>query len=287
MDTKRCSRCHEAKPVTEFYKNVTQPDGLNGYCKSCWKQMYKDKREAQRAQTLEATEDARFIDFGKQVLDGRKVKGWTQERLGEMLGVTGTQVRLWEKGKAVPQQDTLKRLCNLLGMEIPLSVTRNSSNLFPVGVAECANPQCRKQFPVYKTGVRYCSKECAYAMQGERQTGENNPVWNGGKFSLVTGYVKVKVGKDHPMADDNGYTMQHRLVMSQILGRPLGDGEHVHHKNGDRADNRPENLELWSGRKDPAGQRQLDLAKDLVLKLSPADQQELQNWLQDMLAEES
>lgn len=287
MDTKRCSRCHEVKPVAEFYKNATQPDGLNGYCKPCWKQMYKERREVQRAQTLEATEDARFIDFGKQVFDGRKAKGWTQEQLGILLGVTGTQVRLWEKGKAVPQQDNLTKLCELLEMGIPLSVLRDKRNLFPIGVAICANPACGKEFPVYKVGVRCCSTECSGIVNGERQTGDRNPSWKGGRFHTTSGYTRVKVGFDHPMADHNGYVMEHRLVMSKVMGRPLTKDEHVHHKNGNRSDNRIENLELWSGKKDPPGQRQLDIIKDMVLKLSSQDQQDLQNWLQDMLAEES
>jgi len=45
--------------------------------------------------------------------------------------------------------------------------------------------------------------------------------------------------------------------MAKILGRDLRKGENIHHKDGDRLNNRPENLELWS-KMQPPGQRVVD-----------------------------
>jgi len=54
---------------------------------------------------------------------------------------------------------------------------------------------------------------------------------------------------DHPRAkSNNGYVFEHVLVMEETIGRYLDyPGETVHHKNGISDDNRPENLELWTG----------------------------------------
>lgn len=73
--------------------------------------------------------------------------------------------------------------------------------------------------------------------------------WKGGSYKTKRdGYV-YKWAPDHPRSKRNGqggggYVLEHRLVMEKMIGRYLDQSEDVHHRNGVKDDNRPENLML-------------------------------------------
>lgn len=93
----------------------------------------------------------------------------------------------------------------------------------------------RLGIPIKRTGFRSPHPAAKHAEQHHN--------WRGGVYES-NGYL-YEFAPDHPAASRRkGYVQQHRLVMERHLGRLLTADELVHHINGDKADNRLENLEL-------------------------------------------
>ncbi len=132
---------------------------------------------------------------------------------------------------------------------------------YPVGarprVDPCSVHGCERL--IFNAGTRLCAMHYS-RLRTRGEVGQAAPEVNAADpinrrwHTNHHGYVVRRVGEGA-----GRWQMQHRFVMEETLGRELRDFENVHHINGIRDDNRPENLELWT-KPQPAGQRPEDLA---------------------------
>lgn len=83
---------------------------------------------------------------------------------------------------------------------------------------------------------------------------ENHPMWKGGRRLNQHGYIEILLDKDDPfydMANLVGYILEHRYVMAKHLNEILSNEYSIHHIDGDKTNNKIDNLELRKGQHMP------------------------------------
>lgn len=174
-----------------------------------------------------------------------------------------------EIGQAYLSGESLKRIAARL--DCPVVSVRNA--LRRVGVETRGNNVPKKWYPQEVERLRYLherglSQKALAAEFGtsdkaivnqlktmgifipRKGTGADHPFWKGGRITTPGGYSLVRPSEEDSAVapvNSSGYILEHRLIMGKSLGRPLRSDETVHHINGDKSDNRLENLQLRQG----------------------------------------
>lgn len=185
----------------------------------------------------------RFTEEQEKEIAARYADGETSGKLAEEYGAIPNTIRSVAKRQGIKVHPRGNRYREFTGEEI-----EEIGRLWNSGLAQAT---IARRLNVHQVIISRVLRAAGYTVEHRRPKGAAHGSWRGGRTISGEGYVLVHVPPEHPyasMRNRQGYVPEHRLVMAQALGRPLASQETVHHLNGDRKDNRLQNLQLRQGK---------------------------------------
>jgi len=201
-----------------------------------------------------------------------RTKYWDENvsaaEMGSMVCVTKPTITRWMRRLGVPRRPKNTRK-PMIGKKFGRLVVLGHAGQDKVHLVYRCRCDCGQETTVRGCNLRAgLTKSCgclATEKAAERLRnrpplkGPANANWKGGRNINAAGYVEI-YAPDHPrIKSSRRYVLEHILVMEKVLERYLRDDERVHHRNGIKNDNRPENLELCAVNRHPPSQRVDDL----------------------------
>lgn len=175
----------------------------------------------------------------------------------------------------MPYASDGRKICSACRAELPVSefnrnaraadglnnqcapCSRESRRRYRQKLGPCTVPGCRNMAVGRLGEGGLCSTHYRWRQEGKDLASPVRHRAASGQGSITSDGYRVL------MINGKKGIREHRYVMEQVLGRYLWPWEKVHHRNGVRADNRPENLELWITQQ-PSGQRLDDLLDFMI-----------------------